>query len=154
MLLTTNKYTLCGIAAILLWSSLVALMRNVAEQLGAIGGAAMIYSVASLFLIIVMGFPKLRQFSMRYIVIAGGLFAAYEVCFSLALGYAADRVQTIEMAVINYLWPSLTVLFAVWGSRSPVNKWIYPSIFIAFCGVAWSLIGGRKYLYHIFTITC
>ncbi|WCE28667.1 aromatic amino acid DMT transporter YddG [Vibrio sp. SCSIO 43137] len=143
-MLSSHKYTLMGIAAIVLWSCLVALTRNVAEQLGPVGGAAMIYSVASLFLLVVMGVPKLRQFSLSYIVIAGGLFAAYEVCFSLALGYADSRLQTIEMAVINYLWPALTVLFAVWGSSKRVNKLIYPAILLAFSGVVWSLMGGQE----------
>ncbi len=140
-LFDNHKYTLLGVAAILLWGCLVGLIRNVTELLGPVGGAAMIYSVASLFLIAVMGIPKLKQFSFRYIVIAGALFASYEVCFSLALGYADDRLQTIEMAVINYLWPSFTVLFAVLASNKQVSKLIYPSILAAFFGVVWSLIG-------------
>ncbi|GLO61332.1 aromatic amino acid exporter [Vibrio sp. MACH09] len=143
-MLALDRYTVFGVAAILLWSSLVALIRHVTELLGPIGGAAMIYSVASLFLLVSIGIPKLRHFSWSYIVIAGGLFAAYEVCFSLALGYAIDRSQTIEMAVINYLWPSLTVLFAILGSKKSISKWIYPSLFIAFFGVAWSLMGGQE----------
>ena len=144
-LLDNRKYTLFGVAAILLWSCLVGFARNVAELLGPVGGAAMIYTVASVFLILVMGVPKLKQFSFRYIVIAGALFASYEVCFSLALGYANDRLQTIEMAVINYLWPSLTVLFAVLASKKPVSKLIYPSILVAFFGVVWSLIGDEGF---------
>ncbi|PQJ84147.1 hypothetical protein BTO22_11355 [Aliivibrio sifiae] len=49
------KYTIAGCAAILFWSMIVGLIRNVTEQLGPIGGAAMIYSVGSLFLVLVMG---------------------------------------------------------------------------------------------------
>lgn len=42
-----------------------------------------------------------------------GLFVAYEVCLSLALGFASSRNQAIELGVVNYLWPCLTVLLAI-----------------------------------------
>ncbi len=29
------------------------------------------------------------------------------------LGYAATRHQAIEVGMVNYLWPSLTILFAI-----------------------------------------
>ena len=145
-MLTSHKFTLYGVTAILLWSCLIALLRNVAEQLGPVGGAAMVYSVSAIFLSIVLGVPKLRDFSLRYLLIGGGLFACYETFFSLALGFANDRLQTIEMGVINYLWPSLTVLFAVLlnkrsADQKPTSWLIYPSICLAFFGVAWSILG-------------
>jgi drug/metabolite transporter (DMT)-like permease len=140
-LLANNKYTFIGIAAILLWASLVALIRNVAEQFGAVGGAALVYTVASVMLYFTIGIPKLRLLGWKNVVIAGGLFAIYEVFFSLALGFANDRHQTIEMALINYLWPSLTVILAVMTSNKKVSWLIYPSIMIAFFGVVWSLSG-------------
>jgi len=56
---TRNKFTLYGVAAILLWSCLVALVREVSELFSPIGGAAMLYSVSAIFLILVMGLPKL-----------------------------------------------------------------------------------------------
>ncbi|OEF06996.1 aromatic amino acid DMT transporter YddG, partial [Vibrio crassostreae] len=49
----------------------------------------------------------------------------------------------IEMAVINYLWPALTVLFAVLLSDKKINWLVYPSIFLAFFGVAWSISGDQ-----------
>ncbi|MCG6507470.1 EamA family transporter, partial [Vibrio parahaemolyticus] len=114
------------------------LTRTVAEQFGPIGGAALIYSVASLFLLGVMGVPNFRGFSLRYVLIGGTLFVSYEICLALALGMANSRHQALEMAVINYLWPALTVLFAVLTSRKAVSLWVYPSIALAFVGVAWT----------------
>jgi drug/metabolite transporter (DMT)-like permease len=55
----TNKATLIGLVAILLWSSIVGLIRSVSDHLGATGGAGMMYSVASVFLLLAaaaMGF--------------------------------------------------------------------------------------------------
>lgn len=141
--MSRHRYTLFGIAAILLWGCLMGLTRTVAEQFGPIGGAALIYSVASLFLLIVMGVPKVHQFSLRYVLIGGALFVSYEICLALALGMANSRHQALEMAVINYLWPALTVLFAVLTSRQSVSVWVYPSIALAFVGVAWMITGDQ-----------
>lgn len=149
-MLAAHRYTFLGIVAILLWSSLVALTRGVAENFGAVGGAALIYTVSSVMLFFTIGIPKLKLLSWRYLAIAGGLFAAYEVCFSLALGFANDRLQTIEMAVINYLWPSLTVLMAVVASKRKVSWLIYPSALIAFFGVTWCLMGDKGLSLEVF----
>ncbi|MDG3088432.1 aromatic amino acid DMT transporter YddG [Vibrio hannami] len=140
-MLASYKYNLYGITAILLWACLVGMFRNVTEQLGPIGGAALVYTCSSLFLMLSLGIPKLRQFSKSYIVVCGALFAAYEVCFSLALGFASDRLQTVEIAIVNYLWPSLTVLLAVFAGSKKVSLWVYPAILLAFFGVTWSIIG-------------
>ncbi|PRQ63577.1 aromatic amino acid DMT transporter YddG [Vibrio sp. V01_P9A10T6] len=136
-----HKHTLFGVAAILLWSCLMGLIRTVTEQFGPIGGAALIYTVSSVFLMLVMGVPKFKHFSLRYVLIGGALFVSYEICLALALGMANDRHQALEMAVINYLWPALTVLFAVFLSRKPVHILVYPSVALAFVGVAWTITG-------------
>jgi drug/metabolite transporter (DMT)-like permease len=140
---TSYKYTIAGCSAILLWSLIVGLIRNVTEQLGPIGGAAMIYSVSSIFLVLVIGAPRLTLFSPKYLLIGGGMFVSYEMCLSLALGMANSRNQAVEMRIINYLWPSLTVLFAVLVSNKPINKVIYPAILLSFFGVAWTLSGDK-----------
>lgn len=138
-----HKFTICGVVAILLWSSVMGFARNVTELLGPVGGAASIYTVASVFLVLVMGVPKLKNYSLRYVLICGGLFVAYEICLALALGMANSRTQAIEMLVINYLWPALTVLLAVTVSQKKTSLWVYPSIAIAFLGVAWSVTGDQ-----------
>ncbi|GAA5646118.1 aromatic amino acid exporter YddG [Vibrio proteolyticus] len=140
-MLNQYKFTLYGVAAVLLWSSMLGFARKVAEQLGPIGGAAWIYTVASVFLLIVIGVPKWRNLSWRYVLIGGGLFAAYEVCLALSLGMANDRHQAMQMAVINYLWPALTVLLAVIVSNKKTNILVYPSVALAFIGVAWAITG-------------
>lgn len=128
-MLKSHRYSCYGIIAILLWSCLIALSRSVSEQLGPIGGAASLYTVSSLLLVCVMGLPKLSRFSKSYLLIGGALFVCYEIFLALALGMANSRHQAIEMAVINYLWPALTVLFAVLLSDKKINWLVYPSIF-------------------------
>jgi len=142
-LINSHKFTLAGCLAILIWSTTVGLVRNVAEQLGPIGGAALIYSVSSVFLLIFLGAPRFKVFSLKYLLIGGALFVSYEICLSLALGMANNRIQAVEMGVINYLWPSLVVLLAVFSSDKPVDKRLYPAIALSFFGVAWT-VGGDQ----------
>lgn len=122
-----TKANACGILAILLWSTIVGLIRNVSEGVGPVAGAALIYTAGSIFLFILLGSPKLRAFKPVYLLAGGALFASYEVCLSLALGYATTRAQSIEVSVINYLWPSFTVLlsFLCSGGRlKSVYYWV------------------------------
>jgi hypothetical protein len=52
-----KRATTIGFAAIILWSTMVGLIRGVSEGLGPVGGAAMIYSLSGLLLIFTVGFP-------------------------------------------------------------------------------------------------
>ncbi len=56
---------------------------------------------------------------------------------------ANTRTQAIEMGVINYLWPCLTVFFSVLITRQKVSLWLYPALMIAFLGVIWT-VGGKQ----------
>ncbi len=141
--ISASRATLAGCIAIVLWSATVGLLRNMAELLGPVGGAAMVYSMAALFLLVLVGAPRLGAFSRRYLLAGGALFVSYEICLALALGLANDRVQAIELGVINYLWPSLTVLVAVLLSPTPFSKWLYPALGLSFFGVAWTVSGDQ-----------
>lgn len=143
-----HKFTLYGVIAILLWSTLTALIREISELFSPIGGAALIYSVSSICLIAVMGLPKFKQFSARYLLLGGLLFVSYEVFFSLALGLAKDRQQSVEIAIINYLWPALTIFFAVLLSKKKIHVLVFPSILLAFIGVAWCISGDQGFSIH------
>lgn len=140
-----NKYTWFGVAAIMLWACSVGLTRSVTELLSPIGGAAMMYSVSTLFLWLVFGFPRISLKSLRYFVIGGILFAAYEICISLAVGLSHSRHQAMEMAVVNYLWPALTVLLTVFVQRKRNSLWLYVGVLIAFSGVVWCLFNGEAW---------
>ncbi|OQX37609.1 MAG: EamA family transporter [Oceanospirillales bacterium LUC14_002_19_P2] len=144
----THKYTLAGCLAILCWSTIVAFVRNVTEQLGPVGGAAMIYTVSSLFLAVFIGLPHPKLFKIRYLVIGGSLFVSYEIFLVLALGLANDRMQAIEIGLINYLWPCLTVLLTVIVNRQRVSLWLYPALILAFLGVAWTVSGDEGLSLH------
>ncbi len=135
------RFTVYGCIAILSWSCLLGIARLVTESLGPVGGSAMLYSLSSVFLLIVVGIPKLKHFSPKYLILGGAMFVCYEIFLALALGYANTRAQAIEVSIVNYLWPALTVLFAVFGSNKKPNWLLYPAVMLAFTGVAWTMSG-------------
>ncbi|PPA76952.1 EamA family transporter [Achromobacter spanius] len=138
-----NTATFFGLLAILLWGTVVGLIRGVSENFGAVGGAALIYTVGSAFLVCLLGFPTLRSFPRRYLWVGSMLFVAYEICLSLSLGFALDRAQAIELGIVNYLWPCLTVLFAIAMNGQRANAWVVPGILLSVCGIVW-VVGGSS----------
>lgn len=138
-----NKATLVGMVAILLWSSIVGLIRSVSEHLGPTGGAAMMYSVASLFLLLSVGHVKLREFPRRYLVWGSLLFVTYELCLSLSIGYANTARQAIEVGMVNYLWPTFTIVAAILFNRQPTNFLIVPGFLLSIAGIC-RVLGGDQ----------
>ena len=138
-----KRATLTGLAAILLWSTMVGLIRSVSEALGPVGGAAMIYTVSGLLCLVTVGFPDLRRFSTRYLIAGSILFVSYEMCLALSLGYAATRSQAIEVGMVNYLWPSLTIAFAILFNGQKTTLWVIPGLLISLLGVCW-VLGGEN----------
>lgn len=141
MHLTQKKATLIGLIAVLLWSAIVGLIRGVSEGLGAVGGAAMIYTLSAALLLLTVGFPPLRQFPRRYLVLGSLLFVCYELCLSLSLGFANNATQAIEVGMVNYLWPAMTVVLSVMVTRQRCSLLIIPGIIISVAGICRVLAG-------------
>jgi drug/metabolite transporter (DMT)-like permease len=138
-----RKATLIGLIAILLWSSIVGLIRGVSESLGATGGAAMMYTVASVLLLLTIGFPKLSEFPRRYLFWGSLLFVSYELCLALSIGYANSGRQAIEVGMVNYLWPAFTIMSAILFNKQKSTLLIIPGFVIAVLGICWVLGGDQ-----------
>lgn len=140
-----KKATLTGLVAVLLWSSIVGLIRGVSENLGATGGAAMIYTVGAFFLLVSVGFPKLGTFPRRYLAWGGLLFVSYELCLSLSIGYAHNGRQAIEVGMVNYLWPTFTMVSAILFNKHRANLLIVPGFLLSMIGICWVLGGANGF---------
>lgn len=66
------------------------------------------------------------------------------VAFNVAVGMAVNRQQTLEIGLINYLWPSLTLLFAIPLFKLKPRWWLWPGVILAFFGVIWVVSSGDK----------
>ena len=123
-----DQHTLLGLCAIVLWSATVALARSISERVGPVTAGASVYltaGVLSVSHLLLKGGPVRRLLSLPrpYLLGCGALFVIYTTAIFLALGLAADRLQTIEAGLLNYLWPVLTLLLsmAILGKRGGVG---------------------------------
>ncbi len=137
----TTRATLIGLLAVLLWSSIVGLIRSVSASFGAAGGAALIYTVASILLLLTVGPSKVRAFPRAYLAWGSLLFVAYEMCLALSIGYANTNRQAIEVGMVNYLWPAFTMVFAIVFNGQRTSWLIAPGLALAIGGVCWVLGG-------------
>ncbi len=70
-----------------------------------------------------------------YLVVCGLLFACYEICLSVAIGLAHDRPQSMELGMINYLWPCLTIVLAVLCRQQHARWWLWPGVALCLWGL-------------------
>lgn len=137
-----KKATLIGLIAILLWSAIVGLIKSVSEGFGPVGGAALIYTCSAVLLLFTIGFPKIQKFPVSYFIIGSVLFVCYELCLSLSLGFTHSGRQAIEVGMVNYLWPSMTILLAVIVNRQKTSPLIIPGVVLAIIGIG-RVLGGN-----------
>jgi len=141
--------TALGGAAILLWSTTVAVGRSLTEQLGPLTAPAAIFLLGGGIGIVLRrsggrqrAAPPRPAVDPRYLWGCGALFAGYQACLYLALGLAQDRAQVLGVALANYLWPMLTLLLSVSLLRLRARPWLVPGALLAMAGVALAVTEG------------
>lgn len=146
--MTRRHATALGVIAIVLWGSTVAFGRSLTAQLGPLRAAAVVYALcAAISLGLLLARPARRREALRlprrYLLVCGGLFVLYVVCFYLALGLSAGSQQAIEVGTVNYLWPAATVVLSVpiLGMRARWTLW--PGVLLALAGIAAATLSGR-----------
>ena len=139
----SHAATIIGLAAIVLWGFMAGLVRLVSESFGATLGSALIYTVGGVLLCVVRRPKPISQAPRKYLILGGAMFIAYESSISLAIGLATTNAQSVEVSLVNYLWPTLLVLMTAAMSRKhgAVIKAI-PGAVVATVGVAMA-VGGE-----------
>lgn len=140
----SHRGTTIGLCAIVLWGFMAGLVRLVADAFGATLGSALIYTVGGMMLMIVRRPAPIRKAPRKYLIIGGAMFIAYEASISLSIGLASTAAQSVEVSLVNYLWPTLLVLMtaAVSHKRGAVWKAL-PGAIVATIGVAMA-VGGES----------
>lgn len=132
--------TLGGLGAILLWSTTVALARSLAEALGPTTAAAAVYSVGAVAALVpLLGDrrrrQRIRRLPARYVAGCGALFLGYTLLLFLAVGRADGRQQVLEVGLVNYLWPALTLLLSLPLLGNRARRGLLPGTLLALAGV-------------------
>lgn len=138
-----TKATGIGFCAILLWSAIVGLIKEVSHSFGATAGVALIYTVASVFLLFTMKWIPLSKFPKKYLLFGGLLMVSYELCLALSIGYSTNSRQAIEVGMVNYLWPTFTMVATILFANKKTNWLIVPGIILSMMGIVWVLGGDQ-----------
>ena len=139
--------TVLGVFSLLFWSSTVAFGRRLTEDLGVWTATSMAFVAAGvvscLFWSVRYGGPrKLFRHRPAYLWASGGFFILYIVCLYGSIGLATNRQQVLEVGILNYLWPALTLVLSVpiLGNRPRWTLW--PGLLFAVGGGV--LVLGRQ----------
>jgi len=129
-----------GLCAILLWSTTFGFARSLSEQVGPLTAGAAAYLVggcACLLRLRLSGtaLSRFRELPRLYLYGCGSLFVFYTAAIFLAVGLATDRAQLLEIALVNYLWPAMTVLCSLLLLKKRASRWLLPGTALALTGV-------------------
>ncbi len=145
-----DRNTLAGLGAILIWSTSIALVRSISEQVGPLAGAAAVHMIGGIssfgFLLYRSkgSLLPLRSLSGKYLVGCGALFVLYMLALFVAVGTATNRHQVLEIGLLNYLWPALTILFSLFLLHKKGNFILVPGTILALSGVFLVLNQGQS----------
>lgn len=114
-----NGINYLGILAILFWASTIAFTRSLTESLGTITAGALVFMLSTLFAILYLlktspqSLRDILYLPRRYLLGCGALFVIYMTSLYLAIGLSNSRQQVVEISILNYLWPGLTLLLSI-----------------------------------------
>jgi drug/metabolite transporter (DMT)-like permease len=152
---TRAYHTGLGLIAIALGRTTIALGRSLSEQLGMFTAGALIFGLAG-----VLGFVAqvvsgrlrgtLETLSPAFILRCGVLFAFYELCLYVALGLSRNRTQVVEVALVHYLWPMLTLAFTALVFRIRARPAFWAGAVLAMAGVALAMTQDQRLSWQAF----
>lgn len=142
------RHTAGGVLAAVLWSTAVAAGRRLTEIFGAMSAVALVHASAAVFSLFYLSVSSAARQSVvrgskRYLIGCGALFVLYVLLFYRALALASSREQVLVVGIINYLWPSLSLLLSVplLGHRTSLPALLIANS-VAVLGVAAALLAG------------
>ena len=146
-----------GFMSILLWSTTVAFARSLSEQLGPVTAAASVYSVsgiAAIFSLLPSRRKRLQilQLPGKYLLGCGSLFVTYMLVLFLAIGWAGTRQQVLEVGLVNYLWPALTLVLSLMLLGKKAGWLLLPGTLLALTGVFMVVTHGAAVSWRSFAL--
>lgn len=143
--MSKNLATLIGFSAILQWSSIVGLLKKISFTLGPDLSVLFMYSFSAVILLLLFRIPNLKQVPRNYLIFATILFVVYELCFSYAIALAQTAQQAIEISLVNYLWPSLTIAALILFKELKFNFFVIIGLAICLSGIVLIQTGNESF---------
>lgn len=141
--MTRTCASVLGVVAILLWSTNSAATVQLVQRLGLLTSLALVCGLAGVVLAVAADVRQRRvgaflRIGWRFGLLGGACFLLNQILYFAAFAFAAPGM-TIPLNLVNYLWPSLTVLLCVLASRSAYRlHWpaLVAGLVLGFAGIA------------------
>ena len=133
--MSKNLATLIGFSAILQWSAIVGLLKKISFSIGADLAVTCMYSFSTVILLLMFRIPNLKLIPKPYLIFATLLFVVYELCFSYAIALAQSAQQAIEISLVNYLWPSMTIIALILFKEVKFNPFVIVGLAVSLGGI-------------------
>lgn len=143
--MSKNFATLIGFSAILQWACIVGLLKKISANIGADFAVTFMYSFSAIILVVLFRIPNLKQIPKPYLIFATLLFVIYELCFSYAIALAQNAQQAIEISLINYLWPSLTIVALILFKELKFNLCVALGLAVSLSGIVFIQTGSGTF---------
>ena len=106
--------TIYGAIACLIWSAAVTVAGIFSQRFGTLTAAGLEVCLSSSLILLWFAYqgklPGLRHNSRRYYLVCGFSWALNLILFWLAIGAVTRQEELIVVGLVNYLWPTLTLL--------------------------------------------
>ena len=139
----SQKATCVGLTAPIFWGTCVGLIRIITEEFSLSAGLTILYGTTVAYLLCVLGFPKIKKMSLKYLFFGIPLANLCALLFCVSMFLCQNERQTVEVGMVNYMWPCLVVFLSIFVNKEKMRWWIYPAMAISFIGIA-IVLGGEK----------
>lgn len=142
--------TSLGVTAILFWSTIFAVAGSLTAQVGALTSSALAFllgGTVGLLPLLTSQTQRRHLFALRpaYLLTCGGLFVAYQMSLYTAMSLATGSRQVMEISILNYLWPTLTLLFSIPILKTRARPLLALGLCAAFAGAILALTKGKGF---------
>ncbi len=127
--------TLLGVSALLLWATLVGLLRLSTVHFGPIYTVTYVYTLSAIILYLTYGLPDFSKVSKKFLIISSLFFVIFEMCYAFSITLANTSEKSIELNIIFNLWPTLIIIFMAFLKEEKVNLMTILGVIISFSGV-------------------
>ena len=140
---SSAKATCIGLTAPVFWGTTVGLVRNITEEFSLSAGLAILYATTVAYLLFVLGVPKIKKMPLKYLLFGTPLSNACSILFCVSMYLCKNEQQTVEVGMVNYMWPCLVVFLSIFINNQKVRWWIYTGMLVSFAGIA-IVLGGER----------
>ena len=143
-----NRATLIGTFAVILWGAIAVIVKLISRDVGAFYSAAILHGVVGslgfAFFAVRRELPNPKLLRNRWFLgLRALLFPINVIAFCTGISLVSPDYLPFAL-LINYLWPTLTLVFTILLLRSPIPRPLFflSGILVVLLSLAWELLSG------------